>query len=93
MRSILWAAITTIVLTTTTSAYAADFDVGEFLQDNCIRCHDDSVYKRPDRLVNSMTQLDSRVRMCDANFGTKLFDDDIASLVDYLNTHYYHFEK
>lgn len=93
MKSIRSAAFIAMTLGTMCSAYAAKFEAGPFLQNNCTRCHDDSVYKRPDRLVNSLTQLDSRVRMCDANFGTKLFDDDIAAVVDYLNTHYYHFEE
>ena len=93
MRSIHSLAFTAIALVVSTWAYAAEFDAEQFLKKNCTRCHDDKLYASPDRKVHSLTQLDSRVRMCDANFGTKLFDDDIAALVDYLNTHYYHFEK
>ena len=91
MKTRLSATLIIVVLATMTSANAADFGAGEFLQSQCTRCHDDSVYTRPDRRVDSLKRLDSQVRMCDANIGTKLFDDDIAAVVDYLNTHYYRF--
>ncbi len=91
MKTRLSATLIIVVLATMTSANAADFDAGEFLQSQCTRCHDDSVYTRPDRRVDSLKRLESQVRMCDANIGTKLFDDDIAAVVDYLNTHYYRF--
>ena len=91
MKTRLSATLIIVVLATMTSANAADFDAGEFLQSQCTRCHDDNVYTRPDRRVDSLKRLESQVRMCDANIGTKLFDDDIAAVVDYLNTHYYRF--
>jgi hypothetical protein len=33
------------------------------------------------------------VRRCDANINTRLFDEDIAAVVKYLNDTHYHFDK
>lgn len=68
-----------------------DFDPQQFLQQNCTRCHDDSVYTRKDRRVKSLEGLQNQVRRCDSMLGTKLYDDDLESLTQYLNQRYYHF--
>lgn len=68
-----------------------DFNAASFVQQKCTQCHDSSVYTRPDRKVTSLPKLDSRVRICDANLGTELFDEDIAAVVGYLNENYYKF--
>ena len=75
------------------TATAADFDAGQFVDTRCVACHDSTVYTREDRRVKSLERLESQVRMCDANLGTKLFDDDLLAVVAYLNDNYYHFEK
>lgn len=80
-----------LLLAAATTGQAADFDAGKFLDQNCSRCHDSSVYTRPDRRVQSLQGLDNQVRRCDAMLGTKLFEDDIKSLVEHLNGRYYHF--
>ena len=72
---------------------AENFDPGHFLQTQCTRCHDDGVYTRPNRRINSLPALDAQVRRCDANIGTSLFDEDLEKVVEYLNTEYYGFEK
>lgn len=75
-------------------AQAGDnFHPENFHQQKCTGCHDTSVYTRSNRRVNSLPRLESQVRMCDANLGIKMFDDDIHSLVDYLNGNYYKFER
>ncbi|HIE56311.1 MAG TPA: cytochrome c [Chromatiaceae bacterium] len=68
------------------------FHPEEFHQQKCTGCHDTGIYTRSNRRVNSLPRLESQVRMCDANLGIKMFDDDIHSLVDYLNSNYYKFE-
>ncbi len=75
------------------SAQAAerDFSAETFHRQHCTGCHDSSVYTRQNRRVHSRQQLESQVRMCDANLGIKLFDDDIQALTDYLDRRYYHF--
>ena len=71
---------------------AADFDAGHFVQTQCTRCHDSSVYTRPNRRIDSLTRLESQVRMCDANLETRMLDDEILAVVDFLNTQYYKFD-
>ncbi len=70
---------------------AGQFDPAGFVAQHCSRCHDERVYTRPDRRVQDLQQLDAQVRRCDANFGTRLFDEDIAALVKHLNDNYYKF--
>lgn len=60
---------------------------------NCISCHDASVFTRADRKVHDFAELDAQVRSCDANLGNKLSDQDISSVIDYLNSSYYKFER
>jgi len=89
MRNTLLACTT--LLTLSANAYSGQFDPAGFLAENCSRCHDETVYTRPDRRVQNPQQLEAQVRRCDANFGTRLFDEDITSLVKYLNDRYYNF--
>ena len=70
-----------------------NIDPKTFLQEKCSGCHDTSVYTRKQRRVQSLAKLDSQVRMCDAQLGIKLFDEDVTALVNYLNENYYHFDK
>lgn len=72
---------------------AEKIDAKTFVHEKCSGCHDSSVYTRKKRRVNSLPQLDAQVRMCDAQLGIKLFDEDISAVVDYLNQSYYHFDK
>lgn len=60
---------------------------------NCISCHDSSVYTREERRVQDFPKLLAQVRLCDANLGTSLFDEDIEQVADYLNQAYYQFKK
>jgi len=72
---------------------AENIDAKTFVHEKCSGCHDSSVYTRKKRRVASLPQLDAQVRMCDAQLGIKLFDEDINAIVNYLNHNYYHFEK
>ena len=83
-------AITFTLLTGT--ANAESFDAASFLQTKCSGCHDSSVYTRPNRRVDSLDRLESQVRMCDANLGIKMFDEDVSAVVNHLNDQYYHFK-
>lgn len=72
---------------------AADVSKGKKLvNDNCMSCHDDSVYTRKDRRVTSMKGLQKQVKRCELNLGLKWFDDDIDNVVTYLNDSYYKFK-
>jgi len=74
-------------------AIGGEFAAGSYHDSNCTRCHDSRVYTRDNRRVGSYPQLQAQVARCDAQLGTKLFPDDLATLVDYLNDSYYRFAK
>ena len=92
MKNFLFGAACAILFLGTAQA-GEDFKADKFHQGNCTGCHDSKVYTRSNRRVGSLPQLESQVRMCDANLGKKLFEDDILSLTRYLNDNYYHFDK
>ncbi|MGF1546249.1 MAG: hypothetical protein ACFCUG_02850 [Thiotrichales bacterium] len=66
-------------------------------EEKCVQCHiathDASFYQRAERKVDSYARLHSMVRMCDANLGTHLFDEDMVALGDFLNDSYYKFPR
>ena len=70
-----------------------DIDAKSIVHEKCSGCHDSSVYTRENRRVDSLPRLDSQVRMCDAQLGINLFDEDVSAIVNYLNNNYYHFDK
>lgn len=71
-----------------------DVHPGKAIHDaNCISCHDSGVYTRADRKMTDLTILAGQVRRCDANLGTKLFDEDLDSVTAFLNETYYKFPK
>lgn len=74
-------------------AVGGEFAPDAYHQQNCTRCHDSGVYTRENRRVRSYPQLEAQVARCDAMLETKLFPDDLASLVDHLNDSYYQFDK
>jgi mono/diheme cytochrome c family protein len=67
---------------------------GQAIHDaNCISCHDSGVYTRADRKMTNLEMLTGQVRRCDANLGTKLFDEDLDKVTAFLNETYYKFPK
>lgn len=80
--------------TDTAQVPAAEMNSGKAIHDaNCISCHDSGVYTRADHKMQDFTQLAAQVRRCDANLGTRLFDEDLVKVTEYLNDTYYKFEK
>jgi cytochrome c553 len=86
-------ALTTGLLPFAVSAAPDRFDPAAFHAANCTRCHGTEVYTRPERRVTDLERLRAMVRMCDANVGTQLFDEDMAALTRYLNDTYYQFPQ
>lgn len=75
-------------------AIGLDAHPGKTLHDaNCISCHDAKVYTRVEHKVLDFTQLTAQVKRCDANLGSRLFDEDLAQITDYLNQAYYKYPK
>ena len=90
----------TFILTTALilplSLSSAEDHPGKAIHDEgCLKCHigdhDAAFYTRKDRKTKSLDRLQSMVQMCDARMGTALFDEDMAEVVDYLNTEFYKF--
>ena len=81
------------LLVSVTTSPAASFVAETYHNANCTRCHDTGVYTRADRAINSYPMLESRVAACDARFGEAMPPEGLPALIDYLNTHYYKFEK
>ncbi len=78
----------------TQSAVNIDSHPGKSLHDSsCISCHDSAVYTREDRKIGDFPKLLAQVKRCDANLGSRLFDEEIAQVADYLNQAYYQYDK
>ena len=78
---------------TTGPLYAADISHGKSLQQkNCMGCHDDGMYTRENRKVTSLDGLQKQVKRCELSLGLKWFDDDVADVVQYLNSSYYQYK-
>jgi stalled ribosome rescue protein Dom34 len=80
-----------IAIALPTQASAGE-DIADLYQFNCISCHGAEVYTRTDRKVTSLEGLDRQVRRCELALGLKWFDEEIADMTGYLNTHYYKFQ-
>ncbi len=85
--------LTILCLLPLASTAVADLANGkQLLEEHCTKCHDDSVYKRPDHFVTSEAALRKQVDRCHLNTGTQWFDTDIDDVTSYLNKTYYHFK-
>lgn len=65
---------------------------GKVIHDQqCVACHDSSVYTRPNRMVKSVEGLIGRVNFCNRQLNKKLTDDQVNDIINYLDKQYYHF--
>ena len=88
MKTALLTLVTTGLVMASASLPALDTNHGKsLLQDNCVRCHDDSIYTREER------RLHQQVQRCDANLNLRWFPEDIDAVTEYLNTTFYKFEQ
>lgn len=93
IRPLIFVAIVTSV---PFSVNAEDLSQGKEIHDeSCLKCHmgnhDEAFYTRKDRKMKSKKALMTMIRMCDAQIGTSLFDEDIEELGKYLNQSFYKF--
>ena len=66
---------------------------GEALhQENCTRCHTSQVYTRPDRFIHSYESLSKQVRRCEIPAKVQWSDEQVQSVIDYLDTNFYKFK-
>ena len=95
MKKFAWLFFVGTTLAGMYTVVSADPDIkqGEkLLNDKCFKCHDTSIYTRPNRIVHSYPALLKRVRFCESQLGLTWFDDEIDSVAAYLNTNFYKFE-
>ncbi len=73
-------------------AEAQDYANGAKLHmQSCTGCHDNSIYTRQPRRVNSLPALGKQVRFCKDNLGVSWFDDEVNDVILYLNQDFYRF--
>jgi len=81
------------VMVTASPAVLADAARGQALHDeHCMKCHDTGVYTRKDRFIKNSEGLAKQVQRCQLSAGAQWFDEDVADVVEYLDTTFYKFE-
>ncbi len=85
--------LSALLLGITQPLSAADPVKGKQLHDaNCVRCHDNGVYTRPDRRTQSMEALHAQVARCELTLDLQWFDEDRENVAAYLNDAFYGFQ-
>lgn len=81
-----------VLLFATKAASAADIENGDDLHfEHCTGCHDEGVYTRSNRNLQSLERLGLQVRFCKNSLELVWFDEDVDDVVEFLNLNYYHF--
>ena len=93
MNKSLLTLITTGLVIASSSSPAVDINHGKTLQqENCMRCHDDSMYTREERRVTTRDALQHQVQRCETNLNLAWFPEDVDAVTEYLNTSFYKFK-
>jgi len=93
MKTSLLTLITTGLVMASSSSPAIDINHGKSLQqENCMRCHDDSIYTREERRVTTLDALQRQVQRCETNLDLAWFPEDVDAVTEYLNTSFYKFK-
>ena len=93
MKTSLLTLITTGLVIASSSSPAIDINHGKSLQqENCMRCHDDSMYTREERRVTTLDALQRQVQRCETNLDLAWFPEDVDAVTEYLNTSFYKFK-
>ncbi len=89
-QSLLANLITLLLLSVPVHAF--DINNGKALHnENCVRCHDSSMYTREDRKTKDYTSLRERVVQCEIMTELIWFDEEIDDVTAYLNNAFYYF--
>jgi hypothetical protein len=79
-------------------AAAAPFEKGDpaigkkLVEKSCTRCHDSSMYTRPDRKVTSAEKLAGQISACNNAVNAGWFPEEEAHVGAYLNEEFYKFK-
>ncbi len=91
-RTLIHSLLATALVLPWSGAAWADAAAGQKLHDqHCLKCHDTHVYTRKDHSVRSLSGLRNRIRMCEMSRGLHWSDSQFQDVVDYLDSHFYHF--
>lgn len=85
-----------IATTFSTLSFAADTESGkEVYEEDCLSCHNSSVFTRPseERKVNDLETLKKQVHSCVTATEASWFDEDEENVVAYLNEAFYKFHQ
>ncbi|RDH84737.1 MAG: hypothetical protein DIZ80_04525 [endosymbiont of Galathealinum brachiosum] len=95
MKKIMSFLLLTLSVSLSTNLYAADdkHHGGKDLHDKkCTKCHGSSVYTRDERMVKTMSALESQVENCMKGAAkAEWTQPETTSVVDFLNDRYYKF--
>ncbi len=84
--------INLITLLLSPSVQAVDIENGKVLHnENCLRCHNESLYTRENRIVNSVDELRERISQCELMAELAWFDEEIDDVTAYLSNTFYRF--
>ena len=76
------------------TAYAFDSENGKILHnDNCVRCHEHSLYTRKESKIQSYPLLHERVVQCELMSELMWFEEEKDQVTTYLNDSFYHFNQ
>lgn len=77
----------------TASVTAADIAHGrQLLETHCLQCHGTASFTRADRKVKDLPGLQKRVRLCELSLDLHWKEAELADVVGYLNSAFYHFK-
>ena len=72
------------------SSHAVDINNGiQLHKENCVRCHQASLYTRENRIATDFDKLHQRVRDCELMLELTWFDEEVDDVTAYLNQEYY----
>ncbi len=72
-------------------SFANDNNARELLDDNCTKCHGDSVYQPANHKMQSLPQLRKQVKRCMTPGNASWFEDETEEVVQFLNKTFYNF--
>ncbi|MBI3571850.1 MAG: c-type cytochrome [Gammaproteobacteria bacterium] len=91
--SALFPIVTALSVSANAAALPGNAGEGKKLHDaNCMSCHNDSVYKRKDRRVTSLSGITEQINACGHQADVTLGKEQIDNLVKFLNETYYKFK-
>lgn len=90
MKVLMINGVMTLTLLLTSSPLLAE-DGKVLYEESCTRCHTTEVFTRKDRGVNSLEGLKSRVKQCTKAADAKWTDDELKTVVEYLDEYFYKF--